>query len=145
MRHTVKLAVYLILRDGSKVLLSLRQNTGWKDGWFSLVAGHVEAGEAAESAMVREAAEEAGIKVELGDLQHVYTMHRIASDTTDEYVDIFFECQRWSGNIYNAEPEKCGELRWVKLDDLPDHTLDYVKKALANYPQGETYSSMRKS
>lgn len=44
-RHRVKFAVYLIPRDGDKVLLSLRQNTGWKDGWYSLVAGRVEAGE----------------------------------------------------------------------------------------------------
>ena len=144
-RHRVKFAVYLIPRDGDKALLSLRQNTGWKDGWYSLVAGHVEAGEAAEQAMVREAKEEAGIDVVPADLRHVYTMHRVADDATDEYVDVFFECRQWNGEIRNTEPEKCGELRWTALDDLPDNTLKYIRHVLTHYPTGETYSSTEKS
>ena len=144
-RHQVKFAVYLIPRDGDKVLLSLRQNTGWKDGWYSLVAGHVEAGEAAEQAMIREAKEEAGIDVAPADLRHAYTMHRVADDTTDEYVDVFFECRQWSGELRNAEPEKCGELCWVTLDSLPENILDYIRRVLTQYPAGETYSSTEKS
>lgn len=144
-RHRLKFAVYLIPRDGDKVLLSLRQNTGWKDGWYSLVAGHVEANEAAEQAMIREAREEAGIDVALVDLKHVYTMHRVADDATDEYVDVFFECHHWSGELRNTEPDKCGELRWVEVGDLPENTLDYIKHVLTKYPSGETYSSMEKT
>ncbi len=139
-RHRVKLAVYLIPRDGNRVLLSLRRNTGWKDGWFSLVAGHVEAGEAAEESMIREAKEEAGIVVNPDDLRHVYTLHRMGDG---EYIDLFFECKRWSGEIHNAEPEKCGEVCWVQLGTLPENTLTYVREVLEHYSQGETYASTR--
>lgn len=140
-RFRIKFAVYIIPRDGDKVLLSLRQGTGWKDGWFSLVAGHVDGGEAAELAMVREAKEEIGIDVRLEDLRHVYTMHRLGENPEDEYIDVFFECDNWSGEVENLEPEKCGELRWVEVDSLPENILDYVKVVLERYPIGITYSS----
>lgn len=138
-RYQVKAAVYLILRDGDRVLVSRRQNTGWKDGWFSLVAGHVEEGEMAEQAMVREAKEEAGIDVTTDNLRHVYTMHRAGDG---DYIDLFFECHEWSGEPYNAEPHKCAELRWVDIKRLPSETLPYIRTVLANYPAGETYSSI---
>ena len=34
--------VYLVLERDGKVLLSLRENTGYEDGKWSLVAGHAE-------------------------------------------------------------------------------------------------------
>lgn len=140
-RFRLKFAVYLIPRDGNKVLLSLRQNTGWKDGWFSLVAGHVDGGEAAELAMIREAKEEIGIDIRPEDLRHVYTMHRLGDDPNDEYVDVGFECKWWTGEITNCEPEKCGELRWVDVSNLPENVLEHVRVVLENYPKGITYSS----
>ena len=140
-RHTVKLAVYLVLRDGGKVLLSRRLNTGWKDGWFSLVAGHVEAGESAEEAMIREVAEEAGIEVTTENLRHVFTLHRLSDNATDEYIDLFFECMHWQGELRNAEPEKCSELKWVEMHELPENTLEYIETVLHKYPEGRSYAS----
>ena len=143
-RFRIKFAVYLILRDGDQVLLSLRQGTGWKDGWFSLTAGHVDGGEAAEHAMIREAKEEIGVDIAPENLRHIYTMHRPGMDPEDEYVDLFFECQKWSGEVNNMEPEKCGELRWVDMYQLPENVLPYIKVVLSGYPQGVTYSSEEK-
>lgn len=144
-RHRVKFAVYTILRDGNKVLLSLRQNTGWKDGWYSLVAGHVEVGETAEQATVRETKEEAGIDILTANLRHVFTMQRTSDQPGDDYIDLFFECDTWSGELQNTEPEKCAELCWVDVDQLPENTLEYIRTVLRTYPSGHTYISMRKS
>ena len=143
-RFYMKVAVYLILRDGDKVLVSLREGTGWKDGWYSLVAGHVEAGEAVEEAMVREAQEEAGISVYPKDLRHVFTMHRKSDDSLNDYIDIFFECHSWGGELRNNEPEKCGALEWATINQLPENTLGYIKFVLEQYAQGLSYSSMEK-
>lgn len=88
-RFKLKSAVYLIIRDNDKVLLSLRQNTGWKDGNYSLVAGHVDGGESALEAMCREAKEEAGITIQPDDLVFTHVMHRLNADPDDEYVDFF--------------------------------------------------------
>ncbi|NCU38726.1 NUDIX domain-containing protein [Candidatus Saccharibacteria bacterium] len=140
-RFRINFASYLVLREENRVLLSKRENTGWKDGWYSLVAGHVEAGETSELAIIREAKEEAGVDIKLEDLTHVYTMHRQADNPQDDYIDIFFECKKWQGEIVNAEPHKCGGLEWFDIDELPDDVLRYIKKVIQNYPQHKTYSS----
>lgn len=140
-RFRVKFAVYLILRDDDKVLLSKRSSTGWKDGWYGVVAGHVQGGEPAELAMVREAREEVGIDIDVRVLKHVYTVHRLGNGLDDEYVDLFFECREWSGDIVNAEPEKCDELAWYGVDQLPDLTISHIRKVINEYGDGDTYSS----
>jgi len=47
-------AAYMMLRQGRAVLLSRRCNTGFEDGAWGLPAGHLNAGECAVSAAVRE-------------------------------------------------------------------------------------------
>ena len=56
-------AVHLILVQDSKVLLLRRYNTGYEDGNYGVVAGHLERDEEIVAAMVREAREEAGIEI----------------------------------------------------------------------------------
>lgn len=51
-------AVHLIFQKGNKILLSLRKNTGWEDGKYSVIAGHVRSNETSIKAMIREAKEE---------------------------------------------------------------------------------------
>ncbi len=41
-------------------------------------------------------------------------MHRIDGD---ERVDFFAQVHKWSGEIVNAEPDKCDDLRWVNVDE----------------------------
>ena len=54
-------ASYVLLLRGPEVLLQRRQNTGYMDGfWVAGAAGHVEPGETARHAAVREAREELG-------------------------------------------------------------------------------------
>lgn len=42
-RHKILTAVYAVIIKDNKILLSLRNNSGFMDNWYSLVAGHVEA------------------------------------------------------------------------------------------------------
>ena len=56
-------AVYLLLLREEQVLLRQRHNTGYEDGSYSAIAGHVEPDERITHALVREAAEEAGIRL----------------------------------------------------------------------------------
>jgi 8-oxo-dGTP diphosphatase len=142
-KFKLKFAVYLVLRDGKDVLLSQRQNTGYKDGYYSLVAGHVDGGETAEDAMVREAREEVGITIEPTDLKFVYATHRLNENPDDEYVDFFFECSKWHGNIENLEPKKCGELLWANIEQLPRKIIEDVRDVLETYEKGAGYKSYR--
>lgn len=142
-KFMVKFAVYLVPRLGNKVLLSLRQNTGFRDGEYSLVAGHVEAGETAEEALVREASEEAGVEIRENDLTFIFAEQRLSDEINDDYVDLFFETKKWSGDFTNREPEKCGGLDWFEINALPKNTIPYVANVLEKYQTGERYLSRR--
>jgi ADP-ribose pyrophosphatase YjhB (NUDIX family) len=126
-------ASYIVLRRGEEVLLSRRLNTGWHDGWWSLPAGHVEGGESCVDAVVRETAEEIGVVVRPSDLVPLCTVHRTRGnvDPIDERVDFFFAAETWSGEPTILEPDRCSELGWYALKDLPEPIVDPVDKVLA--------------
>ncbi|OIO26961.1 hypothetical protein AUJ14_00645 [Candidatus Micrarchaeota archaeon CG1_02_55_22] len=130
-------AVYLIFRRDGKLLLLKRINTGYEDGNYSLVAGHVDARETAAQAAVREAAEEAGVKVRLAELRLVHVMHRLSGE--QERIDFFFEVLKWSGEPVNKEPSKCGGLGWFDEARLPDNVVPCVRKALLDARAGVIY------
>lgn len=131
--------VYLVLRQGELVLLQMRKNTGYCDGMWSLVAGHVESGEPATDAMIREAREEASLTLNPEQIQVAHAMHR----KTDRLnVDLFFNCLSWQGVIQNCEPEKCEELRFFPLNSLPTNTIDYIAQALRHIQEGTFYSEL---
>ena len=134
---TASVNVYLILKEGEKVLLALRQNTGYLDEHWGFPAGHVEKGEAATAGMVREAKEELGIDILPEDLKTVHVMH---CKTNRLNVDIFFECDKWQGEIRNAEPEKCGEIRFFEPKALPAAIVESNAFVLEAAVQGQLYS-----
>src|SRR4051812_38201320 len=114
-RFRAVVAVHLLLLRGDGVLLLRRSNTGDEDGNYSVIAGHLDGNETATAAMIREAAEEAGIIVAPADLRFVHVMHRKESGEADERIDLFFAATRWRGEPEIGEPEKCSELRWSPL------------------------------
>ena len=127
----------IALREGL-VLLSMRANTGFEDGNYGLVSGHIEGDEATRAAMVREAREEAGIQIDPAHLRLVHTMHRRSPDR--EYIDLFFEASSWLGEPDNREPGKCDELAWFQPDDLPANTIEYVREAIVRSRAGASFS-----
>ncbi len=122
------------------MLLLRRVNTGYEDGNYSVIAGHLDGNETASQAMVREAAEEAGITVAPQDLRFVHIMHRKESAETEERIDLFFTATRWQGLPEIGEPEKCSELRWAALDALPPNMVPYVRAALEHCDQHRAYA-----
>lgn len=109
------------------------------DGWFSVVAGHIEAGESAASAMVREAKEEAGLSLNVSELSLFHIVHRLADE---ERYSFFFLAEQWAGEPTNMEPDKCDQLDWYSVQSLPKNTIPYVKHAIALGLEGIRYSEM---
>jgi 8-oxo-dGTP diphosphatase len=125
----LRVAAYLILRRDSEILLLRRFNTGYEDGKYSLIAGHVEHSESPSQAIVREAREEAGVEVAFQDLRFVKVVHRKCPDNV-VFVDYYFEASRWSGEPRIAEPDKCDALDWVRADALPGDIIPCIKSVL---------------
>ena len=125
----------LLVQDG-RILLLRRQNTGYQDGKYSVVAGHIDGAETARAAICREAREEAGIELAPDDLAFAQVVHRA---DRDERVSFFFAATRWQGEVRNLEPDKASELRWFPLDRLPDDMVPYVRAAIERWRAGELY------
>ena len=130
MRAKFPVTVHLFFFRENQILLLRRFNTGFRDGEYSVPAGHLDGGETVMDAAVREAQEEVGIQIEVDDMTFSSVMHRIEDD---ERVDFFVNVHKWQGELFNAEPDKCDDLRWVDIDTLPTNIIPYVKQALENH------------
>jgi len=133
-------AVCLVLRRGDEVLLLKRSNTGYQDGKYGLISGHLNGNELATHAVAREALEEAGIIIKPEDLRLVHTDHRLDTGVSPERIELFFEASKWQGEPKNAEPEKCSELSWHAIINLPQNTIPLVKNVLSKISAGVRYS-----
>jgi len=138
-RFKLRGAVYLMLLKDDKILLLRRYQTSWQDGNYSLVSGHIDGNESFSAAMIREAKEEAGVDIDPADLRFAVGVHRLDDIDGAEYIDMFFAAEKWDGEPINMEPEKCDELAWYPLDELPENVIPGVKAALEAYRDGQGY------
>jgi 8-oxo-dGTP diphosphatase len=137
-RFRVVPAAYVVVRRGDEVLLLLRANTGYMDGYWAVPAGHVERGESAIAAAVRELEEEVGLVVDPADMEPVTAMHRTGGngDPIDERVDFFFTTTKWTGEPRLMEPDKAAGLAWYSLDKLPEPLVPHEARVLAAVADG---------
>jgi 8-oxo-dGTP diphosphatase len=133
-------SVHVFFYRNEEVLLLKRQNTGFQDGNWSVVAGRMDGDEEVIAAAIREAREEAGVDIDPADIEIIGVMHR--KNTTSEWVDFFLKAHNWHGEITNKEPEKCEQLQWFHEKELPEHMVSYIRVALEKEQQGLWFESM---
>ena len=138
-RHKNVPASYLTLIKDGKILLLRRFNTGYEDGNYSMVAGHVDSGESFTQCIIREAEEEAGVLLKPEDLKVVHVMHRNGGEN-NERVDVFFVAEKWEGEVGNKEPHKCDDLSWFDLDAVPENVIPYIRQAIEGIRSNLYYS-----
>jgi len=137
-RFKVIPSVYLVLIQDNKILLSRRHNTGYFDGNYSFPAGHLDGNETLKQAMVREAKEEISVILDPADLELVHIMNRRIPD--NERVDFFFTANKWVGEPKIMEVEKCDDLNWFELNNLPQNIIPYIKQAIDSFLNNIIYS-----
>lgn len=130
MRAKFPVTVHLFFFRENQILLLRRFNTGYRDGEYSVPAGHLDGGETVVAAAAREAEEEIGVRIEAKAIVFSGVMHRREDD---ERVDFFVRVQKWDGEPFNAEPNKCDGLCWADADSLPENTIPYIRRAIQNH------------
>ena len=134
--------VFLLLTQDEKVLLSRRFQTGYEDGNYGLPAGHGEYGETMREGTTREAQEEIGITIDPNDLGFAITQHRWCPDPDNNHARIgfYFVPKKFAGTPHNTEPEKCDDLQFFSLDNLPSNMVPHMRAVIEAYNSGEKYT-----
>ncbi len=132
-------AVFVILsrgsRDNLEILLQKRQNTGFMDGYWDVAAsGHVEEGESTTEAAAREAREELGIEIAKNDIKFAGFYYNNFGSVT--YCYTYFDVRNYSSIPRVNEPNKCSEIKWFYIKDLPKDIIDERKTSVMNYLKG---------
>ena len=133
-------AVYMIIKnEKGEILLQRRQGTKLWPGFLALPAGHIDEGENAIDAVIREAKEELSITIREEDIVDSFVVNR-RNKSLKPYFDVYFEISSYEGTITINEPDKCSELKWCDINDLPNDMVDFEIEAIRNRQKGVMFS-----
>ena len=103
----------------------------WGANLWQTPGGVVEGGETVIDAVIREAEEEIGVTIDAKDLSFIGVI--AYDDKKFGSVDKFsFMTTKWQGEPYIAEPDKCQEMKWFKIDDIPADSISDMVTVLAD-------------
>ena len=92
-------SVYLIIKnERNQILLQRRQGTKLWPGFLALPAGHIDEGENAYDAIIREAKEELGIEISIDNIIDTFVVNR-RNKSLLPYYDVYFEINNYIGEI----------------------------------------------
>jgi 8-oxo-dGTP diphosphatase len=134
--------VLLLLTEGEHVLLALREGTGYADGQWNLPSGKLEHGEDAVSAVIREAREEIGVRLDPGEPRMVATVHHRNTAGFARVGLVFtvaYDPARHREPI-NAEPHKCAKIEWFPADMPPSNTYPYTAECVRAFRDGQPFA-----
>lgn len=67
-------------------------------------------------------------------------MNRKSSLNGEGRIDVFFMTEKYSGEPKNMESDKCNDLNWFDIDNLPENTVEYIKFVIDKIKNNIIYS-----
>lgn len=137
MKELFKSAVHMIIIKDNKVLVQKRIGSKLWPNHYAFPAGHIDAGENQYEALVREAKEELNIIINTNNIINEYSVLRrnyfdIDGKRLEPYIDFYFEINSYEGEPIINEKDKCEELIWVDVNNLPDPFINYQAECYYN-------------
>lgn len=123
----------IIFNNKGEIFLSKRsQNTKNEKGCWEAPGGSVEFGEKLEEAVKREIVEEYGTEIEI--IEQWPASDHLIPDEKQHWVATTFLAKFKTGQEPKImEPEKCDEIGWFNLSDLPTPLSIITKMDLEQY------------
>jgi len=140
MYHIRVRACSLIIENDSILLIEFTDEDGVH---FNLPAGGTEPGETIKEAVKREAYEEAGVEVEVGDLVFISenAPHMTGRNQDVHGLSLMFRCFIKEGSVatmpINPDPNQSG-VKWVPINELNEFILfPNIKEQIIQYVKGD--------
>jgi mutator protein MutT len=122
----------VLVDDQGRLFLARRGSKAKNErGLWEFPGGSVEFGERLADALRREMREEYGIEIEVGELLDV--VDHILPDEGQHWVSPSYLCRILSGEPRILEPEKCSQIGWFKVDEVPEDLTVISRVNLGNY------------
>jgi len=131
---------YMLLERGGKLLMLRRAPGAYTAGLLCPPSGHVEPGEDALSAAVREAAEETGVTLRPGQVRCAAVIHHRGPGGQDKIGWFFAAEPGWTGEPVNREPAKHSGLVWVDPAAPPHDLVAYTWAGIRAWRAGAPYA-----
>jgi len=109
--------VVVLLKNDNKILLGFRNAELGKNTW-GLPGGKLDFGEEPINCAIRELKEETDLDVKISDLKFIGLSNAIFDNET-HYITLFYESEKFYGELKIMEPDKCNEWKW--FDKLPEN------------------------
>lgn len=120
----------LVVDERERVLLTLRKAAP-EAGCWSILGGKVDFLETVKDCAVREAYEEAGVRIAIERLLCI-TDHLLPAEN-QHWVSPSYLARIVEGEAYNREPHKSEDLRWFGFAELPENLTMTARNAIVAY------------
>ena len=117
-RFTMPIYVAVFLQKDNQILLIKRSKSIICGGLYAMPGGGVDGLETLADAAIREAHEELGIIIDKKNLQFMHVQH-VKRENNAEFIAFFFHTTQWTHEPAIMEPDKCDEVNWFSIDQLP--------------------------
>ncbi|AOR37538.1 hypothetical protein BFF78_36335 [Streptomyces fodineus] len=131
----------LLHRQDGRVLLLRRAEPRYA-GQLTIVGGHLDRDEWFEDGACREVREEVGVHVDPEDLWLCCTAHLLSPDG-ERRLALLFTTQTWSGEPFNAEPDRHTELVWAEPGEPPLDAHPFTAALLEHFVAGSPRANIR--